>query len=657
LSVRDGTRTWVAARQGPDVHLACLTREADESSPGPIWNEIPAEALPAILAGADRPSLRREAALEILRRKRDPRADLKRLFDSGPSPELAESLVSVVSGLKEDQSLGWLVELARSGDPNLQVPAFLALGGHPAATNHPVFSEIGSTTVPEVTVAILEGMRRSRSQLAGAGELALALTVHPDPRLAEAARSYLVAREEFRVAFAALDRTEDREKWPGAFAVLSSLPRLEVVEGLIVRLGNTGDPDLRRGALESLCRLYFDPPDSKRTWAGTDPVDQFLKRAIGNHRVNRPALIAAMFDSGIPAPDGEALARLARSDLTLDTVAVDSLLSNGATILPETGDWLALVATDESRDSDLRLKARALLARHGDYRRRFAETARSAEIRSLTGAGEIVGEAWLSRSDHAANLAWLLSQTRTGTGESRQLAWRTLLMLGERGETPSAERDLIEGTLSEALTTTPETLLAALGESPLSVVGKVIAAHATDQAGIVALARERSLDLKTGAPVIRVAELPRAMAVEKVLKTAGDPDEGRRIFRTLDCGLCHNVHGEGPVLGPDLSLAAASLSETELVEALLAPEKRIAPGFEMRVFEENSGRQSRGWSEDRKGGRILVRDRAWNRFEIPEGELLFEWIAEGAHGSSCAGADGAITDVSDLIAYLRSLKN
>src|SRR5690606_32029687 len=128
-------------------------------------------------------------------------------------------------------------------------------GDHPDARNHPAFAAIGKTTEPRVSVALFTALRRSRSDLPGAEELALALASHPDPGLARAALGFLRDREAVGTALAALDLEDRREQWAGALTLLGSLRRPEVVEGLIVRLRRTGDPEWRRLGLEALCRL------------------------------------------------------------------------------------------------------------------------------------------------------------------------------------------------------------------------------------------------------------------------------------------------------------------------------------------------------------------------------------------------------------------
>jgi putative heme-binding domain-containing protein len=73
-----------------------------------------------------------------------------------------------------------------------------------------------------------------------------------------------------------------------------------------------------------------------------------------------------------------------------------------------------------------------------------------------------------------------------------------------------------------------------------------------------------------------------AAALREGLRTGGDARRGAEtIFSNpaAECTRCHSFEGTAANVGPNLSKIGASLSRDQLVEALLDPSARIAPGF------------------------------------------------------------------------------
>ena len=75
---------------------------------------------------------------------------------------------------------------------------------------------------------------------------------------------------------------------------------------------------------------------------------------------------------------------------------------------------------------------------------------------------------------------------------------------------------------------------------------------------------------------------------------AGDADAGRSVFREAGCARCHIAEGKGGILGPDLSSIALQLASAQIREAVLAPEARIAEGFQAVTVQTKDGRRIDG---------------------------------------------------------------
>jgi putative membrane-bound dehydrogenase-like protein len=79
----------------------------------------------------------------------------------------------------------------------------------------------------------------------------------------------------------------------------------------------------------------------------------------------------------------------------------------------------------------------------------------------------------------------------------------------------------------------------------------------------------------------------------KTVEGSGDSAAGERIFfhpRAGGCYACHEMHGRGGQIGPDLTTAVRSLGRRKLVESIVDPSKEIAPRFVPWTIEMKDGR-------------------------------------------------------------------
>lgn len=79
---------------------------------------------------------------------------------------------------------------------------------------------------------------------------------------------------------------------------------------------------------------------------------------------------------------------------------------------------------------------------------------------------------------------------------------------------------------------------------------------------------------------------------------AGDPRKGEALFfnpgSSAACGTCHAVRGRGGTVGPDLTWVAGTRAPAFIVDAILAPSKEIASGYEPVLVVTQEGRQLTG---------------------------------------------------------------
>lgn len=143
-----------------------------------------------------------------------------------------------------------------------------------------------------------------------------------------------------------------------------------------------------------------------------------------------------------------------------------------------------------------------------------------------------------------------------------------------------------------------------------------------------------------------------AFAYEGVL-FGGDAERGRRIFfsnQTAQCMRCHSFDDFGGNAGPRINGVAGKLSRQELLEALVDPHKRIAPGFGTVTLSLNNGETVRGMLQAEDASGITVK--AGN---APDTLVLKKDIANRVNGASSMPNMGQLLtkrEIRDLVSFL-----
>ncbi len=88
----------------------------------------------------------------------------------------------------------------------------------------------------------------------------------------------------------------------------------------------------------------------------------------------------------------------------------------------------------------------------------------------------------------------------------------------------------------------------------------------------------------------------------------GDAVSGRKVFAAR-CAACHQLFGEGGVLGPDLTSQERSNIENMLLQ-IVDPNAGIREGYTLFQIETRDGRRLLGYVADREGDTLTLRDAA-----------------------------------------------
>tara|TARA_R110002074_G_scaffold223009_1_gene393893 strand:- start:5575 stop:8970 length:3396 start_codon:yes stop_codon:yes gene_type:complete len=218
-----------------------------------------------------------------------------------------------------------------------------------------------------------------------------------------------------------------------------------------------------------------------------------------------------------------------------------------------------------------------------------------------------------------------------------------------------------KGSVSEQ-----QRMLNVLGDLPVENSNTILASL-IDKASKNQLNQGILLDLMES---VNATENPKLIARLDKLKKAGfsaDSFEetlhggswwaGRSVFNnnpTAQCVRCHAVDGSGGDVGPALDNIANVLNRKQLLEALIEPSKRLAPGYGTVTLTLKDGQKVQGVLIEKRANEILLRTSAAEPLEIPLGR-----IAKQENSMSAMPAMGRMItrrELRDLMEYLGSLK-
>jgi quinoprotein glucose dehydrogenase len=123
----------------------------------------------------------------------------------------------------------------------------------------------------------------------------------------------------------------------------------------------------------------------------------------------------------------------------------------------------------------------------------------------------------------------------------------------------------------------------------------------------------------------------------------------------VSCVRCHRAEGVGGDVGPKLDGIAKEKDHQYLLEAIVAPDAKVADAFRTTVIVTDDGRTMAGIVTSEKDGLLSLKNDDGGIVEVP-----LETIEDRASGPSSMPADlaGKLTrrELRDLVAWLSSLR-
>ncbi len=209
-------------------------------------------------------------------------------------------------------------------------------------------------------------------------------------------------------------------------------------------------------------------------------------------------------------------------------------------------------------------------------------------------------------------------------------------------------------------------LLSVLGKLPLEksgdVLEKLIAQANADQLDeSIVLDLTEAVKATESENLIAQLDTPKdstdpLAAYEETLQ-GGNARQGWRVFNnnpTAQCTRCHAVGAAGGDVGPHLENIGNTLTREQLLEALIEPSARLAPGYGSVALTLKDGQKVNGILEEETEEGLTLRTNAAEPLEIPAAR-----IEKRENMPSAMPAMGKLItkrELRDLIEYLAGLK-
>jgi quinoprotein glucose dehydrogenase len=137
----------------------------------------------------------------------------------------------------------------------------------------------------------------------------------------------------------------------------------------------------------------------------------------------------------------------------------------------------------------------------------------------------------------------------------------------------------------------------------------------------------------------------------------GDPERGRRIFfrhESAQCMRCHAYDDRGGNAGPRLNGVASRISRAEILEALIDPGKRLAPGFGVVTLQLKDGKTVSGVLDSESKNTLTIRGSGRQNTVIPKDQVKQRINA----ASSMPDMKQILTkkEIRDVVGFLAGLK-
>ena len=138
----------------------------------------------------------------------------------------------------------------------------------------------------------------------------------------------------------------------------------------------------------------------------------------------------------------------------------------------------------------------------------------------------------------------------------------------------------------------------------------------------------------------------------------GNLQLGNAIFyrnQSVECIRCHNAGGEGGVVGPSLKGIGSRLTREQILQALIEPSARIAPGYGMISLKLTDGQEVTGTVLQETDNEIQLKTSEAEPLRIATARIK----SRENYPSSMPPMGGLMSkrEIRDVVEFLASLKS
>jgi putative heme-binding domain-containing protein len=152
-------------------------------------------------------------------------------------------------------------------------------------------------------------------------------------------------------------------------------------------------------------------------------------------------------------------------------------------------------------------------------------------------------------------------------------------------------------------------------------------------------------------------EVDTALAVLKDGLSGRDFERGKAMFTASLCSSCHNMHGEGGVVGPDLTQVGTRFSYKDMLEAIIEPSKTVSDQYAATVFYMKDGTSVVGRLMNQDADKYYISQNPFAPQTLRE--IQKKEVARTRLSETSVMLPGLINrlnpeELKDLLAYLKS---
>lgn len=502
-------------------------------------------------------------------------------------------------------------------------------------------------------IALLEANKDEDTYIRHAGSLALARIGKAEPVIALAKHPSRAVRIAAVVALRRMANPgiaaflNDSDEWIVTEAArginddLSIPAALPALGNLLASTKFTNEPLIRRvinanvrvgtpEAMQNLIRyagvegnpvaLRAEAMDALSTWARPSVLD----RVDGRYRGEVVRDVAALKAKSA----GLYTAMATATDMPLRRSAIRAISKLSLTAAGP----VLLDRLKNDKDADIRVEAlRALAALNDKQIGQAIETALSDGDKKLRVAAlDLIGKTSMPKEQMVTQLTEVL---KTHSNEEKQAALVTL------GKLPVTYTKPVFDQLLTALS---------MGKLPVEISLELDEAiNETHSAPLIA---QHKAILAKQSPDAQLASYQASLY-------GGVPDQGRRIFfrhPTAQCIRCHSYDDLGGNAGPRLNGVASRLTREQLLEAVINPSARLAPGFGTATIDLKDGKTVSGIVQKETDNEVVLKVG-----DGPDMVIKKDQIAKKTYApSSMPDMKYLLTkrEIRDVVSFLSTLK-